>query len=311
MSSALLLHRKKRDRAVDPIDSGQFQADKIWNGVPDFFMSSAVDRIFDVLQALAEAPDGLPLLAIAGATGMAKPTVHRLLADLEARGLVQRVGDGGVYALTLELPVLANRFLAAKGFIDLCQPELDRLAAISGELVRLAWRDGDRLVYVAEAQGAREGLRYDSNLGRAVILHATAIGKCLLAWLPQDRAEKAVNKQALLGGRGLGPNAVTTMPALMTELARVRRRGFGMARDESEVGAAAVAAPIFRDTGRSDVAAGLAVIGPTARVSAADLTKIAPHVVKSAEELSRLIVVAPFSRKGDRDPRSRAQAAET
>ena len=274
-------------------------------------MSSAVDRIFDVLQALAEAPDGLPLLAIAGATGMAKPTVHRLLADLEARGLVQRVGDGGVYALTLELPVLANRFLAAKGFIDLCQPELDRLAAISGELVRLAWRDGDRLVYVAEAQGAREGLRYDSNLGRAVILHATAIGKCLLAWLPQDRAEKAVNKQALLGGRGLGPNAVTTMPALMTELARVRRRGFGMARDESEVGAAAVAAPIFRDTGRSDVAAGLAVIGPTARVSAADLTKIAPHVVKSAEELSRLIVVAPFSRKGDRDPRSRAQAAET
>jgi DNA-binding IclR family transcriptional regulator len=273
-------------------------------------MTSAVDRIFDVLEALANAPDGLPLVTIAGSTGMAKPTVHRLLADLEARQIVCRVGDGGIYALTLELPVLANRFLLAKGFIDLCQPELERLAKISGELVRLAWRDGDRLVYVAEAQGAHEGLRYDSNLGRAVILHATAVGKCLLAWLPADMAERAVAKQGLLGGSTLGPNAVTTMPALTTELARIRRRGFGMARDESEIGAAAVAAPIFSDSSRSDVVAGLAVIGPTARVSAADLTEMAPHVMKSAEELSRLVVLAPFSKKGDRDPRSRARTAE-
>jgi IclR family transcriptional regulator, acetate operon repressor len=273
-------------------------------------MTSAVDRIFDVLEALANAPDGLPLLVIATTTGMAKPTVHRLLADLEARALVCRVGDGGVYALTLELPVLANRFLISKGFIDLCQPELDRLAKISGELVRFAWRDGDRLVYVAEAQGAHEGLRYDSNLGRTVIMHATAIGKCLLAWLPAEIAARAVNKQGLLGSQTLGPNAITTMPALTTELARVRRRGFGTARDESEVGAAAVASPIFSDSNRTEVVAALAVIGPTARVSAADLTEMAVHVMKSAEELSRLVVLAPFSRKGDRDPRSRARAAE-
>jgi DNA-binding IclR family transcriptional regulator len=273
-------------------------------------MTSAVDRIFEVLEALANAPDGLPLVAIATSTGMAKPTVHRLLADLEARNVVCRVGDGGIYALTLELPVLANRFLIAKGFIDLCQPELERLAKISGELVRLAWRDGDRLVYVAEAQGAHEGLRYDSNLGRAVILHATAIGKCLLAWLPPEIAARAVTKQGLLGSPTLGPNAVTTMPALTTELARIRRRGFGMARDESEIGAAAVAAPIFSDSGRSEVVAGLAVIGPTARVSATDLTEMAADVMKSAEELSRLVVLAPFSKKGDRDPRSRARIAE-
>jgi IclR family acetate operon transcriptional repressor len=273
-------------------------------------MASAVDRIFGLLEVLADAPAGLPLLTIASATGMAKPTVHRLLADLESRHVVHRVGTGGFYALTLELPLLANRLLVAKGFIDLCQPELERLAGLSGELVRLAWRDSDRLVYVAEAQGAHEGLRYDSNLGRTVILHATAIGKCLLAWLPQPDAQRVVEKQGLLGDAALGPNAVTTMPALTTELARVRRRGFGTARDESEVGAAAVASPIFSDTNRTEVTAALAVIGPTARVSASDLAKLAPHVVKSAEELSRLVVLAPFCRKGDGDPRSRARAAD-
>jgi len=273
-------------------------------------MTSAVDRIFDVLEALADAPDGLPLVAITAATGMAKPTVHRLLADLEARRLVCRVGDAGVYALTLELSVLANRFLMTKGFIDVCQPELDRLAKVTGELVRLAWRDGDRLVYVAEAQGAHEGLRYDSNLGRAVILHATAIGKCLLAWMPAEMAAEAVTRQGLLGAASLGPNAIASMPALITDLARVRRRGFGTARDESEVGAAAVAAPIFSDGARNEVTAALAVIGPSARISAADLAEMAPDVMKSAEELSRLVVLAPFSKKGDRDPRSRARAAE-
>ena len=273
-------------------------------------MASAVDRIFEVLQCLVDAPDGAPLVAIAHATGLAKPTVHRLLADMEARKLVCRVGDGGIYALTLELPVLANRFLAAKGFLDLCQPELQRLAQLSGELVRFAWRDGDRFVYVAEAQGAQEGLRYDSNLGRAVILHATAMGKCLLAWMPPEEVAGVVERQGLLGSASLGPNAITTLPALTTELARIRRRGYGTARDESEVGAAAVAAPVFSDAGHSKVAAGLAVIGPTARVSAADLTEMAAHVVKSAEELSRLIMLAPFCRKGDRDPRSRALNAE-
>ena len=272
-------------------------------------MASSVDRIFGILEALAEAPEGLPLLTVASVTGMAKPTVHRLLADLESRRMVHRVGNGGFYALTLELPLLANRILVAKGFLDICQPELERLAGISGELVRLAWRDSDRLVYVAEAQGAHEGLRYDSNLGRTVILHATAIGKCLLAWLSQSDAQRIVEKQGLLGAP-LGPNAITTMSALMTDLARVRRRGFGTARDESEVGAAAVAAPIFSDTNRTEVTAALAVIGPTARVSASDLTKLAPHVIKSAEELSRLVALAPFCRKGDGDPRSRARAAE-
>lgn len=272
-------------------------------------MSSAVDRIFDVLEALVAAPDGLPLLSIANATGMAKPTIHRLLAELEARKIVRRAGNGGVYALTLELPVIANRFLEAKGFIDLCQPEMQRLAELSGELVRLAWRDGERLVYVAEAQGAREGLRYDSNLGRPVILHATSIGKCLLAWLSQKDAARAVEKQGLLGSPSLGPNAISTMPALMTELARVRRRGFGTAHDECEVGAAAVGAPIFSDSSRSDVTAAIAVVGPTARVSASDLRKMAPHVIKSADEISRLAVLTPFCKKGDRDPRSRARAA--
>lgn len=273
-------------------------------------MASAVDRIFELIEVLVEAPEGMALVAIANATGLAKPTVHRLLADLETRGMVTRIGDGGVYALTLGLPLLANRFLVAKGFLDLCQPVLQRLAQKSGELVRFAWRDGDRLVYVAEAQGAREGLRYDSNLGRTVVLHATAMGKCLLAWMPQEDVVAAVKKQGLLGNTSLGPNAITSMPALMTELARIKRRGFGTARDESEVGAAAVAAPIFSDGAHTNVTAGLAIIGPTARVSASDLTAMAPDVVKGAEELSRLMLLAPFCKKGDRDPRSRALNAE-
>ena len=270
-------------------------------------MTTAVDGIFEVIEALAEAPEGRPLVAVAKAAGLAKPTAHRLLQDLEKRGLVRNIGDGN-YALTLELAVMGNAYLSRVGFLDLCQPELDRLARLSGELVRLAWRDGDRLVFIAEAQGAGEGLRYDPNLGRPAILHTMAVGKCLLAWMTPEDAAAAVERQGLIG-KALGPNSITTMEALATDLARTRRRGFATAFDETELGPSAVAAPIFAAEGGTDVVASLAVIGPSARFGTAEITALAPEVMRSAGELTRRIGLLPFCRKGERDPRRLARIA--
>lgn len=270
-------------------------------------MTSAADRIFAVIQALAAAPEGRSLQAVAKAAGLAKPTAHKLLQDLEARSLARNVGDGS-YALTLELAVIAADHLSRVGFLDICRPELDRLAGLSGELVRLAWRDGDRLVFVTEAQGAREGLRYDPNLGRPAILHTMAVGKCMLAWMTPEAAEAAVARQGLLG-RQLGPNSITTMEALLTDLARVRKRGFATAIDETELGPSAVAAPIFAGEGSAEVVASLAVIGPSARFGMAEITRLAPEVMRSAADLTGRIGLLPFCRKGERDPRRLARIA--
>jgi IclR family acetate operon transcriptional repressor len=274
-------------------------------------MRSAVDRVFDILEALAEAPEGLPLAHVARRAGLAKATAHRLLAELAARGVVRAADGPGGYRLTLELAVLGTRHLAGLGVLDLAQPELDRLAAVSGELARLAWLDGERLVLIAEAQGAAPGLRYDANLGRIAKLHATAVGKCWLADLSAEEARARVAAQGLIGAAaGLGPAAITSFEGLATELARVRRAGFATAVDEGELGAAAVAAPIRTEGKAPRYLGSLAVIGPTVRLSRARLAALAPEVIAGAGRLGRLLTLAPWCRRIERDPRRLAAPAE-
>lgn len=253
-----------------------------------------------VLVALVDRPAGASVAEVARAAQLAKPTAHRLLQDLCANGFVRPVGEGGVYAVTLELPVLAGRFLRHLSFLDLCQPELDRVARHTGELVRLAWRDGDRLVFLAEAQGAGPGLRYDANLGRVASLHTTAVGKCFLASLPPERTTPLVEAQGLLGNPGFGPRALSSLAAIETEIARVRRQGFATALDEGDLGAAAVAVAIEGPLPETPFLGSVAVIGPAARAPRPVLEGWVPELRAAALAIARLHPVERFCRKPER-----------
>ena len=181
------------------------------------------------------------------------------------------------YALSLKLPSLGFRFLAGTGWPDLAQPILDALAARTGELARLALVDGDTLTWVAKAQGAATGLRYDADAGRGVILHATATGKVWLASMPEERALALVAREGRLGASGLGPNAVATLAALKRELRATRRRGWGEAVEEGEPGVAAIAVAVRpRNDPALEVCATISIAGPaSARMSVERQLKLA------------------------------------
>ena len=171
---------------------------------------SPAQRCLDLLELLADAPDGLALAGVCVRLKLPKSAAHRFLALLSARGFVRQDATTQRYALTLKLASLGFRFLAGTGWPDLAKPVLDALAARTGELARLALVDGDTLTWVAKAQGAATGLRYDADAGRRVILHATATGKVWLASLPEARALELVAREKRLGMRGLGPNIRST-----------------------------------------------------------------------------------------------------
>ncbi len=105
---------------------------------------------------------------------------HRLLTELIRCGYVRQDQSHGDYMLTIKLVSLGLSFLSNSGIVDVAQPLLDRLAAESGELVRLAVVDGDELTFVAKAQGATRGLRYDPDMGLSVNLSCSSAGH---AWL--------------------------------------------------------------------------------------------------------------------------------
>jgi DNA-binding IclR family transcriptional regulator len=248
---------------------------------------SPAQRTLDLIELLADAPDGLGLAGICARLALPKSAAHRFLALLAARGYVRQDAETQRYALSLKLPSLAFRFVAGTGWPDLAQPILDALAARTGELARLALVDGDTLTWVAKAQGAATGLRYDADAGRGVILHATATGKVWLSSLPEERALALVARERRLGRGGLGPHAVTTIAALKRELRATRRRGFGQAVEEGEPGVAAVAVAVRpRNDASLDVCATISIAGPLARMDAARRTELALAARASAAELA-------------------------
>jgi DNA-binding IclR family transcriptional regulator len=260
-------------------------------------MVSATDRVLSVLTVMADEPEGLFIGELASRCKLAKPTAHRIVLDLIARGFVRRVGAGGRYALTLELTMLAARFVGRLGFLDLCQPELDRLAAAASELVRLAWCDGDRLVFVSEAQGTKAALRFDENLGRVARLGVTAVGKCFLAALPRADALKLAEGE-LASDRPVGPKALTLINAIDTEITRVRRQGYAIAADESALGVSAVAVSILTRGREPKFMGSIAIVGPTVRLPRSRLESLVPELRISAEAIARHAPLARFCDEG-------------
>ncbi|RDJ26812.1 IclR family transcriptional regulator [Bosea caraganae] len=259
-------------------------------------MRSAIDRIFDLIEAIASRPDGVALNELAQMSNLSKPTAHRLLSDMIDRGLVRQAGPNGVYSLTLEIALLGFRHLANVGFLDICQPELDKLAADAGELVRLSWLDGDRLVIVAESQGAKPGLRFDANLGRPVVLHTMAVGKIFLTRMPREQAMRLVREQGLLGKPASGPNAIQTESELELDLSRSEKQGFALAYDEGDLGTAAIAVPIVEQaTGR--FLGAVAIVAPTARWTKARLSEFAPALHATAAAIVGKAAIAPYCRR--------------
>ena len=257
-------------------------------------MEGQIDRALAVLELLADHPRGLSLSEISERVGIAKSATHRILARLVAREFVHQDSLTQIYRLSVRLAAIGFRYLAGSGLTELCQPELDALAALTGEFVRLAVVSGDRLTFIAEAQGARRGLRYEGEYGRRdVRLHATATGKSWLATLPQDDAIRLVLEQGIAAKNELGPRALRTVPALITDLARTRRQGYAMAYEEGDPGVAAVAAAI-PGIGPSEPAVGtISVIGPIVRLTRKRMVEVAPSLVAAAGRLSRLWPMRP------------------
>jgi DNA-binding IclR family transcriptional regulator len=257
--------------------------------------SGTVDRTLRILETLALQPEGLPLAAVADELALPRSACHRLLADLVRCGYVRQLREMGDYALTTRLPALGLSFLGASGIVDIAQPIIDRLAEVSGELVRLALVDGDRLTFVGKAQGARAGLRYDPDMGIDVRLSCSAGGHAWLMTLTEERATSLVAQQGFGSPREYGPKAPTTFKALMKVLEEDRRRGFSMMVEMYAPGMSAMAAPVLRRGG--EAVGVITIAGPLQRLTPARMQALGPALVQAASELTMAATTSPLFRR--------------
>jgi DNA-binding IclR family transcriptional regulator len=223
-----------------------------------------LDRSMTLLELLADGPRSLRWLA--DASGLPRPTAHRLLVALEAHGLVGRADDGA-FRLGPRLTELALRSGDGLELGRLAAGVLGRLHDQTGESVQLYLRSGDRRLCVA-ARDAGAGLRDSVPVGALLPLDAGSGGKVLLAWSDDAGRFPAVDA---------------------AELAAVRRRGWAASVAEREAGVASVSAPVLRD-GR--LLGAVCVSGPASRLGSSPGRRLAPPVVAAAAELAALDAAA-------------------
>jgi DNA-binding IclR family transcriptional regulator len=249
-------------------------------------MSGVMERTLRILELLAGHPDGLPISAIASALDMPVSAAHRMLKELSEHGYVRQMRAQGDYALTIRLAALGLGFLGKTGVTDIAQPILDRLAAESRELVRLSVIDGSDLVWVAVAQGATSGLRYDPGREQGVVVHlaTSAGGRAWLGALSDDEALALIARQGLEPPFPAGPGAPKTLGAVLEELAAARRRGYAVAVDSYIDGMAAMAVPIFAPGDCRPIGC-LSIAGPAVRLTAERQEALSASLKAAAAEI--------------------------
>jgi len=216
-----------------------------------------LDKSVTILAALAERGP-LSLAGLVEATGLSRPTAHRLAAALEAHRLVGRDG-GGRYRLGLRLLGWAWAVSAEVGLVEAARPVLDALRDETGESAQLFVRDGDSRVCVAASERP-SGLRDTVPVGAVLPIDRGSGGKVLLAYDAD-------------GG------------AADPELETIRRRGWAVSVAEREEGVCSVSAPVLDSGGR--IHAALGVSGPVNRLGRQPGRQLAGPVVAAARELER------------------------
>lgn len=245
---------------------------------------SALEKSLSIIEYLTAYPDGVALATISKDLNQQRSGCHWTLQELIRHGYVRQMPQRGDYALTTKMASMGLSFLSKSGVVDIAQPVIDRLAKFTEELVRLAIVDAERLTLVAKAQGAKSGLLYDPDMGIDLRLSCSAAGHAWLMTLPEDEAVERVSRQGLGSPRQFGPNAPTSLKALITALRAHAKRGYSVIQDAYAPGMSSMAAPVRR---QGELATGVLIIaGPSARLTSKNMARFGPELVASADELA-------------------------
>lgn len=217
----------------------------------------AVDRCLRVIEVLKE-QDGAGVTEIATELDWAKSTVHSHLKTLEANEYVIR--QDGEYVLGAPFLELGEYVKTREPAFTAVEPKMEELAEQTGKRVQFIKNEHGYAVYVRIAEGQHAVSTGSRHGRRRAMLHASAAGKAILAFLPQSEVEAIIDRRGL---REFTANTITDPEKLFDELSTVRERGYAFNREEHISGLRAVAAPV-RNGGR--VVGSLSVAGAARRM---------------------------------------------
>jgi IclR family acetate operon transcriptional repressor len=240
---------------------------------------TALQRGLRLLHLFSESPRGLTAKQVAGLSRLPVSTVHRFLANLVTSGFLSCDGDGS-YHLGIACFAIGQ---AAVGQLDirrLSLPYLKELNQQTRETIHLTVRHGLAAVYV-EKLDSPEPLRIHSRIGAAVPLYCSAVGKVMLAYMPEEERERILPELTI---KRLTQNTVGNLQELRAELYRVHKNGYACDLEENEMHIRCLAAPIWDHAGC--VQSSVSITAPTVRMPVTRLRQLAPLIQSAGLHIS-------------------------
>jgi DNA-binding IclR family transcriptional regulator len=239
-----------------------------------------VERALAMLEAASQAADGLSNAEISRKLNIPKSSASYILRTLETQGYLSRDAESGKYRVGLKILSLSRGALGGMDVRSVALPIMRRLTQQTGVTCHLAVLDGAEAVYIEKVEP--EGfIRMDTWVGRRMRVHATSVGKAIVAYIPAEHLEEIVRKS---GMERRTPKTIVTLPRLLKELEKVRMQGYAVDDEENNLGARCVAAPVFDERGA--ILAGLGLSGTTQQVSPQTMPRILEALKDSARHIS-------------------------
>jgi IclR family acetate operon transcriptional repressor len=219
----------------------------------------SVGRALALLELLADAgPEGMTVTELARTLGVSKSSAFALLHTMLAHGVVADSGSGMSrrYKLGMALARFGDLVVSQIALRDVALPELRRLTDETDLTTRVAVLEDDAAIPIARVDAPQSNIRFAANLGKREHLHCSAVGKAMLATLPEGRVRE-IAASAGLPRRTM--HTITEVDALLRELEAARERGFAVDDEEDNEGVFCVGAAVLDHNHRC--AGGISVTG--------------------------------------------------
>ena len=243
------------------------------------YVNKSLDRALRLLDLFDDAHVHLTASDIADLLGATRATIYPTLHTLLAHGYLDR-DDQGQYVLGMKLVERSGEKLAHLDVRQIAQGPLRELARRLGANAHLATLHGNEVLYLEREEG-RPTVTLREVVGRRVSPHCTALGKSLLAFLPDEDRAQIVHSLDYVHHT---PNTITNPEDLIAELDLVRKRGYALEIEEFHLGSACISAPIRGLNGR--VIAAVSVSMATEDLLKRDLDERATSILDAASAIS-------------------------
>src|SRR5438270_2488268 len=193
--------------------------------------SVAVERALAMLEAVAQESEGLSNADISRKLKIPKSSASYILRTLEARGYLNRERSSGKYRVGLKVLSLSRGALSGIDVREVALPIMRSLVEKTQLTCHLAILDGPEAVYIEKVEPSGF-IRMDTWVGRRMRVHATSVGKALVAHIPQEKVEKILAERSM---ERRTPKTITSASRLFKELEKVRSQGYAVDDEENNL----------------------------------------------------------------------------